>query len=58
MIAPYHTKIVPFRDASMGDCTYECNIYDCLKGLEIAIKLGWYDFRTFDVMEYENYEKV
>ncbi len=30
----------------------------CLKGLQRAINLGWYNFRTFDVKEYENYERV
>ncbi len=31
---------------------------DCLKGLEYAMKLGWYDPRTFNVKEYEFYEKI
>lgn len=29
-----------------------------MKGLEFAIKLGWYNFREFDNKEYEYYEKV
>jgi len=33
-------------------------VYHCLKGLEIAIRLGWYKFREFDPKEYEYYEKV
>jgi hypothetical protein len=24
--APYHSEIVPFRDASYGDCAYECTV--------------------------------
>ena len=30
----------------------------CLQGLEYAIKFKWYDFRTFNVKEYEFYERV
>ena len=29
-----------------------------MKGLEIAVGLGWYNFREFDNKEYEYYEKV
>ena len=48
-----------FRDASYADeCTYQCTIYHCLKGLEFAVKLGWYSFRTFDDREFDYYEKV
>lgn len=48
----------PFRDASYGSCTYECTILDCLRGLEYAMKLGWFDFKKFNITEYEHYEKV
>lgn len=30
----------------------------CLQGLEWAVKLGWYDFKTFNVKHYEYYERV
>lgn len=33
-------------------------ILDCLRGLEYAIKLGWFDYRTFNINQYEHYEKV
>lgn len=48
----------PFRDASYTNCSYECTILDCLKGLEYAIKLGWFDVNTFNVKDYEFYEDV
>ena len=54
----YHKEFTFFRDASGGECTYKLNILDCLKGLEKAIELGWYDFKTFDVQEYEYYSKL
>ena len=33
-------------------------VFHCLKGLEIAIRHGWYIFKDFDPKEYEYYEKV
>ena len=54
----YHSVFKPFRDATMGICTYKCTIEHCLQGLEYAIKLGWYDYETFNVKEYEYYEQV
>lgn len=59
LFEPYHDQFVPFRDASYAlDCSYPCTIEHCLKGLEFAIKLGWYNFKEFDNKEYEYYEKV
>lgn len=55
---PYHSIIKPFRDASYGECYYDCTVFHCLKGLELAVMHGWYNFRTFDPQEYEYYEKV
>lgn len=49
---------MPFRDASYGDCSYQCTILDCLRGLEYAMKLGWFDYHTFNINEYEHYEKI
>jgi len=57
-LKPYHKQVVPFRDSSGGPNTYKLSIYDVLAGLERAMSLGWYDFKTFDVHEYEYYEKV
>lgn len=55
---PYANQFEPFRDASLGVCTYKCTVLDCLQGLEYAINLGWYDYNSFDAKEYEHYEKV
>ena len=30
LFSPYHTKFVPYRDATMGTCSYKCNILHCL----------------------------
>ncbi|XP_054836507.1 dual specificity protein phosphatase CDC14A isoform X3 [Eublepharis macularius] len=47
-----------FRDASFGNCTYNLTILDCLQGIKKALHHGFFDFRTFDVDEYEHYERV
>jgi cell division cycle 14 len=47
-----------YRDASLGSCTYKCSLLHCLRGLEIAIKLGWLDYAGFNLEEYEKLEKV
>lgn len=47
-----------FRDASFGPCYYNCEILHCLKGLERAIKLKWFQFRNFNVKVYEHNERV
>lgn len=59
--APFATvypPFLPYRDATCGICTYQCNILDCVKGLEKSIELGWFDWRRFDVESYEFFEKV
>jgi cell division cycle 14 len=58
----YFEKVEPsfvsFRDALAGECTYECTIIHCLRGLEYGMKLGWYNPKTFKTQEYEYYEKL
>ncbi|NXY13176.1 CC14A phosphatase, partial [Atrichornis clamosus] len=49
---------IPFRDASFGNCTYNLTILDCLQGVNKALQHGFFDFKTFDVDEYEHYERV
>eukprot|EP00826_Nyctotherus_ovalis_P061765 TRINITY_DN8826_c0_g1_i1.p1 TRINITY_DN8826_c0_g1~~TRINITY_DN8826_c0_g1_i1.p1 ORF type:complete len:179 (-),score=37.69 TRINITY_DN8826_c0_g1_i1:712-1248(-) len=51
-------KIVPFRDAARGPCTYKCTLLHCFQALEWALKLGWYDKAKFNVAEYEKYSSV
>ena len=29
-----------------------------MRGLEYAIKLGWFDYKNFNVNEYDHYERV
>ncbi len=30
LFKPYQTKFVPFRDATMGSCSYKCTVHHCL----------------------------
>ena len=55
---PYQQMFRHYRDASKGDCFYNCTLLHCLQGLEYAVRFGWYDFRSFNVKEYEYYERV
>jgi len=47
-----------YRDASYGNCTYRCSILHCVRGLEYAIKLKWFDVRNFNLRDYEFFERV
>ena len=51
-------SFLEFRDAGYGACTYKCTILHCLRGLEKGIQLNWFNYSTFNVQEYEFYEKV
>ncbi|CAD7934658.1 unnamed protein product [Amoebophrya sp. A120] len=48
----------PFRDATAGMCNYACTVLDCVKGLEYAMKINWFNPETFNVQAYDYYEKV
>ena len=47
-----------FHDASQGICTYNLTVLDCLRGLHKARTMDFFDFGTFDVLEYEHFEAV
>lgn len=49
---------VPFHDATPIACTFKLTILDCLRGLQKAIKNDYFNPQTFDVEEYEHFEKV
>ncbi|KAJ3322215.1 Dual specificity protein phosphatase cdc14a [Boothiomyces sp. JEL0866] len=50
--------LIPYRDAGYGPATYHITVLDCLRGLSRAMQLGLFDLQTFDLEEYEFYEKV
>ena len=48
-------SIVAFRDAGYLACSYKCTVLDCLRGLEFAVGMGWFNLSHFNVREYEFY---
>jgi cell division cycle 14 len=50
--------LLPFRDATCGVCTYHLTTLDCARGVEKGMQLGWFDYDTFDVDEYDFMERV
>ncbi|CAH8635367.1 unnamed protein product [Schistosoma margrebowiei] len=49
---------LPFRDASFGASTYHLTLLDCLFAVNKALLNRFLDFDTFDLQEYEHFEKV
>jgi len=47
-----------FRDASYGACNYKLTVPHCIAGCYKAHQTGYLNFSTFDVDEYEHYERV
>eukprot|EP00928_Gymnodinium_smaydae_P027221 TRINITY_DN2110_c0_g2_i1.p1 TRINITY_DN2110_c0_g2~~TRINITY_DN2110_c0_g2_i1.p1 ORF type:complete len:430 (+),score=69.01 TRINITY_DN2110_c0_g2_i1:82-1290(+) len=47
-----------FRDVSRGWSLFPLSILDCLRGLEAGIRLGWFDWNTFDVDDYIHFQQV
>ncbi|XP_062371578.1 dual specificity protein phosphatase CDC14AB [Sardina pilchardus] len=58
LISGSNASYLPFRDASFGNCTFNLTILDCLQGVKKALQHGFFQFETFDVTEYEHYERV
>ncbi|XP_066503533.1 dual specificity protein phosphatase CDC14AB isoform X2 [Hoplias malabaricus] len=58
LISGSNASYMPFRDASFGNCTFNLTILDCLQGIRKALQHGFLNFDTFDVKEYEHYERV
>jgi len=57
-VKKFAEKGVPFRDASMGICTYQCHVRHCLDAIYNALQWNFMDFNSFNVDEYEHYERV
>ncbi|KAI9999424.1 hypothetical protein NQD34_018223 [Periophthalmus magnuspinnatus] len=58
LVSGSNASYLPFRDASFGNCTFNLTVLDCLQGVRKALQHGFFDFETFDVEEYEHYERV
>ncbi|XP_048359627.1 dual specificity protein phosphatase CDC14B isoform X2 [Sphaerodactylus townsendi] len=53
-----NTAYLPFRDAAFGTCSFHLTLLDCFHAINKALQFGFLDFSTFDVEEYEHYEKA
>ncbi|XP_032070437.1 dual specificity protein phosphatase CDC14B isoform X2 [Thamnophis elegans] len=53
-----NVSYVPFRDAAFGTCTFHLTLLDCFQAINKALQYGFLDFNTFDVNEYEHYERA
>ncbi|KAE8294726.1 Dual specificity protein phosphatase CDC14AB [Larimichthys crocea] len=58
LVSGSNASYLPFRDASFGNCSFNLTVLDCLQGIRKALQHGFFDFETFDVDEYEHYERV
>ncbi|CAD5112214.1 DgyrCDS1447 [Dimorphilus gyrociliatus] len=58
LVSGSNPPFLPFRDASFGASTYNLTLLDTLQGVSKALQNGFFNFETFDVEEYEHYEKV
>lgn len=47
-----------FRDASVGQSTYDLSLQNCLRAVEKALQCKFLNFKTFDPEEYEYYARV
>eukprot|EP00038_Savillea_parva_P008732 m.178809 g.178809 ORF g.178809 m.178809 type:complete len:417 (-) comp14627_c0_seq1:268-1518(-) len=58
-LLPLEHTFVGYRDASYNHlCAYKLPIRQCLNGLLQGLLHGWLDFSTFNMEEYEHYERV
>ncbi|XP_075684948.1 dual specificity protein phosphatase CDC14B isoform X3 [Rhinoderma darwinii] len=49
---------LPFRDASFGTCSFHLTLLDCFHALHKAVQYEFFDFRIFDLEEYQHYERA
>uniref|UniRef100_K3X343 protein-tyrosine-phosphatase n=1 Tax=Globisporangium ultimum (strain ATCC 200006 / CBS 805.95 / DAOM BR144) TaxID=431595 RepID=K3X343_GLOUD len=51
-------RFPPFHDATPSVCTFNLTVLDCLKGLERAMQANYISPKTFDLHEYQHFERV
>ena len=47
-----------FVDASNFTHEFTLTILDVLRGIQLSVSLGWYNYRTFDVAKFDHWKKV
>jgi len=49
---------LPFKDARSSTDTYKCTMLHCISAIKIAKDLKLFDLETFDLNNYEYYDKI
>ncbi|MEE6459625.1 hypothetical protein FKM82_000676 [Ascaphus truei] len=49
---------LPFRDASFGTCNFHLTLLDCFHAVHKALQYDFLDFSSFDMEEYQHYERA
>ncbi|XP_037350894.1 dual specificity protein phosphatase CDC14B isoform X4 [Talpa occidentalis] len=52
------TSYIPFRDAAYGSCNFYITLLDCFHAVKKAMLYGFLNFNSFNLDEYEYYEKA
>ncbi|XP_042521526.1 dual specificity protein phosphatase CDC14B isoform X2 [Dipodomys spectabilis] len=52
------TSYIPFRDAAYGSCSLYITLLDCFYAIQKAMQYGFFNFNSFNLDEYEYYEKA
>ncbi|KAM4876559.1 dual specificity protein phosphatase CDC14B isoform 4-T4 [Thomomys bottae] len=52
------TSYIPFRDAAYGSCSFYITLLDCFYAIQKAMQYGFLNFNSFNLDEYEYYEKA
>nr|XP_024213599.1 dual specificity protein phosphatase CDC14C [Pan troglodytes] len=52
------TPYIPFRDAAYGSCNFYITLLDCFHAVKKAMQYGFLNFNSFNLDEYEHYEKA
>ncbi|XP_035809321.1 dual specificity protein phosphatase CDC14AB-like isoform X2 [Amphiprion ocellaris] len=58
LISGNNAGYMPFRDAAVGECSFNLTVLDCLQGIRKALQHGFLDFESFSAEDYEHYERV
>ncbi|XP_029473685.1 dual specificity protein phosphatase CDC14B isoform X3 [Rhinatrema bivittatum] len=53
-----NTSYLPFRDAAFGACSFNLTLLDCFFAVYKASQYSFLDFNSFDIDEYEHYERA
>ncbi|XP_029776179.1 dual specificity protein phosphatase CDC14B isoform X1 [Suricata suricatta] len=53
-----NTSYIPFRDAAYGSCNFYITLLDCFHAVKKAMQYDFLNFNTFNLDEYEHYEKA